>query len=328
MRPGYRLVLSLTLALCIAPGTRDAAAAVRNMTGKATRVAPAVPPGPGERGDSVVVIDGSILPPTPDLVNRTVRITKLLSEDEAGCSGELVGLPPSGGSLLPIEVVPNDPTQRTSALGPDVRLEMKRRPGNVTIFKLRVTRAFIATAPTCVVDGKTDLTTSLEFGHYEIDEHDMTVWVLDHEETFTLPWEYVTGAPDGDRLRFLRGGGSGGASIQADPVASIVVNQLTRENGVADEVELDGSRSSGRGSKLVRWSFRIENRDTGEPICDTICTVLPPPDPPVCFQQCTLKSATSRIVRLVPPGDWVASLFVTDERGVASRTVKRGFRVR
>lgn len=328
MRPGNRLAFLLALALFMAPGTRDAGAAVRNMTGKATRVAPAVLPGPGERGDSVVVVDGSILPPTPDLVSRTVRITKLLSEDGAGCSGELVGLPPSGDSFLPIDIVPNAPTQRTSELGPDVRLEMKLRPGNVTIFKLRVTRAFIANAPTCVVDGKTDLTTTLEFGHEEIDDHGMVAWIVDHEETFTLPWAFLTGGPDGDRLRFLRGGGSGGASVQADPVASVVVNQLTRESGVADRVELDGSRSSGRGSKLVRWSFRIENRDSGEPLCDTVCTVLPPPDPPVCFQQCTLESLTPRIVRLVPPGDWVASLFVTDDRGVASRTVRRGFRVR
>ena len=103
--------------------------------------------------------------------------------------------------------------------------------------------------------------------------------------------------------------GGGGTGTNRAPTPSIRTEFLTRNTGLDDLIELDGSKSKDRDGFIAEYCFRVEDRRTG-------ATVLP--------ETCV---STASIAVTLGIGEFTVYLDVIDDQGLRStRTARRNVR--
>ncbi|HZR84685.1 MAG TPA: PKD domain-containing protein [Candidatus Binatia bacterium] len=295
--PRFRGSVLFLAAALIAFGSASARAQISN--GKATRVGDAPPA--GAEGDSVVTLTARFpAPPDVDLSASTLALEQLLNEAAPGGAGELVH-DTGGGALLPASLTARTGSRSGSALflnagslRPNVRAAVKRRVDGTYQISLRVNRATIANGPALCTGttATTDLTTAftLQGGSPQ------PVHV-----SFTQPW-----LCQGERLR-VAPPPPGPTPVPGIPLAEIRIDQITRETGQPNLVRLDGSRSSDSDGTIASYTFAVVDLANGATV----------------FGPATGAAATADVT--LSPGDYRATLTVTDNDGKSSAQASRGF---
>jgi K319L-like, PKD domain len=301
MRSARYAALSITLLAAFSLAWATPAASGEIGSGKATRVGD-VPP-VGSNGDAIVGISARFAPAADiDLSALSLTISSLLNESDAGGAGELVE-GTEGAALVPLTLAPRAGARATSAIfttpgsvRPSVRVSVRRRSDGTYQMSLKVNRATIPVGPAlCAGDPMTTtLTTEISFG----DGVNPPVF----GEAFSTAWICGTG-----RLRVAPPAPKP-TPVPGAPIARLKVNQVTRQTGEPNLVELDGSASSDPDGTVDSYSF----------------SVLDVASQTVVFGPST--GATDTVETTLPPGDYRGSLTVTDNDGKVS-TATRGFRL-
>jgi len=295
---GLPRILSIVAAFALALGATAAGAQV--YTGKATRVGDVPPVGTDD--DAIVSIGARFASASAiDLSTAKLTISSLLKEGAAGGAGELVQ-GTGGAALVPLTLSPRIGSRDSSAifvtagtLRPSVRAAVRRRADGTYQLNLKVSRATIPTSPAlCSGDpSTTSLTTTISFGD-GVNPPVLT-------KTFDTAWLCSSG-----RLR-VAPPGPAPTPVPGIPVAKLRVEQITRESGEPNLVELDGSSSSDSDGTIASYTFSVVNLDTDV----------------VVFGPSTVATAT--VETTLPPGDYRASLTVKDNDNKVSATASRGF---
>lgn len=269
-------------------------------SGKVTTVGETPPA--GADGNAIVKFAGSFVFDGPlDFASSSVTIRALL--DEVGGAGELFAS--AHGPILPVELFRKSGNDKTvtfvspASARPTFRLTLRRKPGDLYLASLKVNRAAVPTDPEqCTGSPETTL---LDTVLVIDDGHDLPVTVAG-----SIAWLC---ALDNDKLRIPTGAETPPDQNQA-PRASLRTNLLTRETGQPSQVLLDGSDSSDADGTIASYTFQVALKASGQ----------------VVFGPAT--GATSFVVTTLPPGDYTASLVVTDNLGKASTPATRGLSIK
>jgi hypothetical protein len=284
------------LALLLSQG----AASAQVFAGKATRVGD-VPPA-GAEGDSLVSVSARFSSPAAiDLSAVNLTITSILGEGAAGGAGELV-TGTGGVALVPLTLPPRIGSRDVSAiyvtagtLRPSVRATIRRRADGTYQLNLKINRATIPAGPAlCTGDpSTTTLTTAVSLS----DGVNPPVFT----QSFDAAW-----LCNGSRLR-VAPPGPAPTPVPGIPLARLRVEQITRETGEPNVVELDGSLSSDSDGTIASYTFAVVDLATDA----------------VVFGPSTV--ATPTVQTTLPPGDYRASLTVKDNDDKESTPASRGF---
>jgi hypothetical protein len=297
-----RLALVIGAACATLIPVAASAQQVIRFNGKANFVGDAV-----ELGRARVRINGKFTYGGPlDLGTTTATVRRLL--DESGGAGELVkgedgldvlpvALPIAYGEVDWVKMV------SLGSFRPTFRLDIKARGDGVYDFHLKVGGASIPENAMQCQSGAPSvaLTTEIEIDVQGSSTPLTLLATTDWHSPSADPGPCTTG-----KLTASISSGSGGSDNE-QPAASLRVENLTREEGVPNLMELDGSGSQDKDGSIVSYEFRAIDRDTG-------ALVFGP--------QVTTES---KLHVWFDPGDYTASLTVADDRGSISKPNTRSF---